>query len=132
VYALVLLRDTTPENGPWTFLPRAVSEKAARKLNYWTKRHGYRLNDEQIYSEVDRKEMIEFCGKRGTVLFIESSGCFHYGSRNCVKPRFQLMLGYTGACRTDFSEAIMPWKSYPVRASDSRLRKMVLTKTMMP
>jgi len=132
VYVLVLLRDTTPEHGPWTFLPRSISEKAARRLNYWTKQHGYRLNDEQIYSEVDRKEVIEFCGKRGTVLFIESSGCFHYGSRNSVKPRFQLMLGYLGACRTDFSEAIMPWKVYPVREADSRLRKMVLNKSMLP
>jgi hypothetical protein len=130
VYVLVLLRDTTPEHGPWTFLPRTVSETIARKLNYWTRQHGYRLSDEQIYSEVDRNEVIEFCGKRGTVLFIESSGCFHYGSRNSVKPRFQLMLGYSGACRTDFSEVIMPWKVYPIRASDSRLRKMVLNKIL--
>ncbi len=132
VYALVLLRDTTPEHGPWTFLPRSTSERVAKKLNYWTKQHGYRLSDEQIYAEADRKEAIEFCGKRGTVLFIESSGCFHYGSRNSIKPRFQLMLGYLGACRTDFSEAIMPWKQYPIRASDSRLRKMVLDKTFLP
>jgi len=132
VYVLVLLRDTTPEHGPWTFLPKSVSAKAAKNLNYWTKQHGYRLSDEQVYKEVDRKEVIEFTGKRGDVLFIESSGCFHYGSRNSAKPRFQLMIGYLGACRTDFSEAIMPWKTYPVRETDSRLRKMVLSKTMLP
>ena len=129
VYVLVLLRDTTAENGPWTFLPRAISETARKKLNYWTKQHGYRLSDEQIYSVVDRNEVIEFTGKRGTVLFIESSGCFHFGSRNSVKPRFQLMLGYSGACRTDFSEAILPHKVYPIRETDSRLRRMVLNKT---
>jgi hypothetical protein len=132
VYVLVLLRDTARENGPWTFLPRSISEKTAKKLNYWTKQHGYRLSDEQIYAEVDRREAIEFCGKRGAVLFIESSGCFHFGSRNSVKPRFQLMIGYNGACRTDFSEAIMPWKIYPKRATDSRLRKMVLDKNLLP
>jgi hypothetical protein len=132
VYVLVLLRDTTAENGPWTFLPRAISETAKQKLSYWTKQHGYRLRDEQIYSEVDRKEVVEFTGKRGTVLFIESSGCFHFGSRNSIKPRFQLMLGYSGACRTDFSEAILPHKVYPIRAADSRLRKMVLNKTLRP
>jgi len=132
VYVLVLLRDTTRENGPWTFLPRAVSQRVATKLNYWTKQHGYRLSDEQIYAEVDRKEVIEFCGRRGDVLFIESSGCFHYGSRNSVRPRFQLMLGYLGVCRTDFSEAIMPPKIYPVRETDSRLRKMVLQKNKPP
>ncbi len=132
VYVLVLLRDTARENGPWTFLPRSISEKAAKKLNYWTKQHGYRLTDEQIFSEADRKDVIEFCGKRGSVLFIESSGCFHFGSRDSVQPRFQLMIGYNGACRTDFSETIMPWKIYPVRDRDSRLRKMVLNKNLPP
>jgi len=132
VYVLVLLRDTTPEQGPWTFLPRTVSQQISRKLNYWTRQQGYRLSDEQIYSEVDRSKVIEFCGKRGTVLFIESSGCFHYGSRNSVKPRFQLMLGYTGACRTDLNEVILPPKTYPIRPADSRLRKLVLDKNRLP
>jgi len=131
VYVLVLLRDTARENGPWTFLPRGVSQRISKKLNYWTKQHGYRLSDEQVHAEADRKEVIEFCGRRGDVLFIESSGCFHYGSRNSVQPRFQLMLGYLGVCRTDFSEAIMPWKVYPIRETDSRLRKMVLNKRML-
>jgi hypothetical protein len=131
VYILVLLRDTTPEHGPWTFLPRGVSQKTRRALNYWSRQRAYRVSDEDIYSVVDRKEAIEFCYPRGTVLFIESSGCFHYGSRNSIKPRFILMIGYTGACRTDFSEAILPHKVYPVRDTDSRLRKMVLNKNML-
>jgi hypothetical protein len=131
VYILVLLRDTTPEHGPWTFLPRSVSQKARAALNYWSPRRGYRVSDEDIYSVVDRREAIEFCYPRGTVLFIESSGCFHYGSRNSIKPRFQLMLGYTGACRTDFMEVITPHTVYPVRDTDSRLRKMVLNKNML-
>jgi len=131
VYVLVLLRDTTPEHGPWTFLPRAISQKAAAALKYWSHHCGYRVSDEEIYSVVDRKEVIEFCYPRGTVLFIESSGCFHYGSRNAVKPRFQFMIGYTGACRTDFSEVIMTPQVYPVRDCDSHLRRMVLNKDIL-
>ena len=132
VYVLVLLRDTSPEHGPWTFLPRAISQKAAAALNYWGRQRGYRVSDEEIYSVVDRSAAIEFCYPRGTVLFIESSGCFHFGSRNSVRPRFQLMLGYTGACRTDFSEVIMKPGVYPTGASDSLLRRMVLNKNMFP
>ncbi len=132
VYVLVLLRDTTSENGPWTFLPRSASEGVSRKLSYWTKKRGYRLSDEQVYSVASREEAIEFTGKRGRVLFIESSGCMHFGSRNCVKPRFQLMLGYSGICRTDFNETFVPGQNYPVRPEDSRLRKMVLTKDLLP
>ncbi len=131
VYVLVLLRDTNKEHGPWTFLPRTVSQRAAAALNYWSRQRGYRVSDEEIYSVADRKEVIEFCYPRGTVLFIESSGCFHYGSRNSVKPRFQLMIGYSGACRTDFTEVIMKPKVYPIRDSNSRLRKMVLNKNML-
>ncbi len=132
VYVLVLVREATPEHGPFIFLPRSVSQKAVKELGYWTKRRGYRVSDEDIYSVVDRKDVIEFCYPRGTVLFIESSGCFHYGSRNSMKPRFQLMVGYTGMCRTDFNDVLLKPKVYPVRPTDSRLRAMVLDKNMKP
>jgi hypothetical protein len=130
VYVLVLLRDTTFEHGPWTFLPRAISQKVRRALGYWKRGKPYRLTDEEVYSVVDPMETIEFAYPRGTVLFIESSGCLHYGSRNSLQPRFQLMYGYTGACRTDFSELLMTPKVYPVGEDDSLLRKMVLNKDM--
>jgi hypothetical protein len=41
------------------------------------------------------------------------------------------MIGYTGACRTDLSEVILPHKVYPLRGTNSRLRKMVLNKNML-
>lgn len=128
VYVLVLLRDTTYEHGPWTFLPRSLSRKVCDSLGYWKKGRPYRLSDQEVYSVVDRSEAIEFAYPRGTVLFIESSGCFHFGSRNSVLPRFQLMVGYSGVCRTDFSELLMKPKVYPIRETDSALRKMVLDK----
>jgi hypothetical protein len=132
VYVLVLLRDTEHEHGPWTFIPRSRSMEAKERLNYWAQGRPYRLSDEEIYSVVDPSEVIEFAYPRGTVLFIESSGCFHFGSRNSFKPRFQLMYGYTGACRTDFSEWIMTPKTYPIRRDDSLLRRMVLDKNLLP
>lgn len=132
VYVLVLLADTTAEHGPWTFLPRTVSMNAKDRLGYWGRERGYRMSDDDVYSVADRGEAIEFAEKRGSVLFIESSGCLHFGSRNSVKPRFQLMIGYSGVCRTDFSEVIMTPKVYPIRDTDSRIRKMVLDKNMLP
>ncbi len=131
VYVLVLLRDTTREHGPWTFLPRSVSQRIREEIGYWEHGRGYRVSDEEIYSRVSPDEAIEFTGPRGRVLFIESSGCFHYGSRNSVKPRFQLMLGYTGAYRTDFSETFMAPKVYPIREQDSLLRRLVLQKDLL-
>ena len=131
VYVLVLLRDTTFEHGPWTFLPRACSQIVGEKLGYWKRGKPYRVSDEEVYSVADRSQAIEFAYPRGTVLFIESSGCFHYGSRNSVIPRFQLMYAYTGACRTDFSEVIMTPRVYPLGNSDSQLRRLVLDKNCM-
>jgi hypothetical protein len=126
VYVLVLLTDTIIEHGPWTFLPKSVSRRTMDAIGYWSRRRPYRIEDDEIYSVVDRSEAITFTYPRGTVLFIESSGCFHYGSRRCVKPRFQLMYGYSGACRTDFSEIFMEPVVYPMHDSDSRLRKFAL------
>lgn len=132
VYVLVLLRDTTLEHGPWSFIPREKSEKVKQKLGYWKKERGYRITDKDVYSVVDPEDVIEFTYPRGTVLFIESSGCLHYGSRNSVKPRWQLMLGYTGACRSDFSEIVLPKKTFATHDNDSSLRRMVIDKYLTP
>src|SRR5581483_2069598 len=35
VYVLVALHDTTFDHGPWTFLPRGVSQRAKTELGYW-------------------------------------------------------------------------------------------------
>ena len=128
VYMLVLLEDVTPDKGPFCFLPQSASRRVAAKLNNWSRGKGYRFSDEEIYSVVEPSEMITFAYPRGTVLFINPSACFHFGSRNCVQPRYQLMYGYTGACRTDMTELFMEPKLYPMRATDSRLRQMLLRK----
>src|ERR1035438_3450710 len=61
VYVIVLLRDATPEHGPWTFLPRSASQKAAKAMGYWGRRRGYRVSDQEVYSAADRKDVLEFC-----------------------------------------------------------------------
>jgi hypothetical protein len=128
VYVLVLLRDTDFDMGPWSFVPKSVTDRAKKTLGYWRRGKPYRLDDSQMYSAADKDDMIELSYPRGTVLFIESSGCFHFGSRNAIKPRFQLMLGYSTIVRTDFSELFMKNRSVPRRPSDPRLRKMLFDK----
>jgi hypothetical protein len=129
VYVLVLLQDTTFEHGPWSFLPAGRSSEVASALRYWKRGVGYRYTDNEVYSVADRDELIEFSYPRGTVLFIESSGCFHFGSRNSVKPRFQLMLGYTRVCRSDFTDLFVKGRTFPVRDGDSRLRRLLVDRT---
>lgn len=128
-YVIVLLRDVTMENGPFCFLPKSVSEEACRTLgNYHSKKGGHRVLDERMYSVVSESELIKVCYPAGTVLFLDNSACFHYGSRNAVEPRYLMMLGYLSTCRTDFGDIWLKNMKYPVDVSDSRLRKMILDK----
>ena len=126
VYVIVLARDTTAEMGPFTFLPAAASQAAAERLGYWSRGRPYRLEDEEIFSVADPADVRRLTYPRGTVLFIDTSRCFHYGARDGERPRFQAMLGYTSVCRSDFSEAYMPTPSFPVAAGDSRLKRLVV------
>ena len=130
-YVIVTLSDVTMENGPFCFLPESVSRKASEALKYRARGRPYRVTDEEIYSVVPESELIKLCYPAGTVLFLDNSKCFHYGSRNAVKPRYLLMYAYVSPCRTDFGEILMSPKTYPVRDGDSRLRKMVLNREFM-
>ena len=124
VYVLVLVEDVTDESGPWTFLPASVSARAKAALRYQQPGTDYRVTDEQMYSVINSKEVVSFTGKKGSVLFIDSSACFHYGSRRPVRPRFQLMYALTTPCRCDIFQTQYENK-YPVPADASRLRRMV-------
>jgi hypothetical protein len=126
VYIIVLIRDVTMDCGPWTFLPASVSARAAKALGNQKRGHPYRVTDEKMYRVVKPEEAIVFAYPKGTVLFIDSSRCFHYGSRMAYKPRLQMMYAYTSVCRCDFSQTSMQAFQYPVKDQDSRLRKMVL------
>ncbi|MEO7932115.1 MAG: hypothetical protein ABIT76_03050 [Chthoniobacterales bacterium] len=126
VYVLVAVRDIAPESGPWTFLPDSVSERACRAMNYGKRGMSYRVSDEEMYRHISPDERVVFSCPRGSVLFIDSSRCFHYGSRNAIPPRFQLMYAYTNVCRSDLSMTFLKNMSYPFATDASRLRKMVL------
>jgi hypothetical protein len=132
VYVIVLLKDCALENGPFTWLPDALSQSTSDALDYWSKGRPYRLSDEEIYSVVDPRKKKELIYPRGTVLYVDTSRCFHFGSRQGEKPRFQMMYGLTSVCRSDFSESYMPSFEYPIKAGDSELRRMVLDRRYLP
>ncbi|HSI09127.1 MAG TPA: hypothetical protein VK985_11130 [Rariglobus sp.] len=126
VYVLVMARDIPPEAGPWTFLPQDASDRATRGMGYREKGAHYRVTDEQMAGVVSPSEQVVFSGKKGDVLFIDSSRCFHFGSRHSLVPRFQLMFGLTTPCRTDLSQTFLSPVQYPLAPTDSALRRMVL------
>jgi hypothetical protein len=106
-----------------------VSARAEIGLaDYHSKKGGHRVSDERIYSIVPESELIKLCYPAGTVLILDSSACFHYGSRNAVKPRHLMMFAYVSTIRTDFGDIVLKNMQYPVKKEDSRLRRMVLDK----
>jgi hypothetical protein len=126
VYVLVAMRDIPQESGPWTFLPASVSARAAKKLGYQKRGVNFRVTDEQMAGVIEPGSEVRFIAKKGDVLFINSSACFHYGSRNSVVPRFQLMCAFTSPARTDFSMAFQAPEIYPLPKTPSRLQRLVL------
>jgi len=144
VYVIVCLRDVTRESGPFSFLPASVSERARAALGYHRRGVPYRMSDEEVFRVADRKELIELAYPAGTVLFLDSSRCFHYGSRNCTVPRYLMMYAYVSVHRTDFTDLLrkespVPLEDpatrdrrmrYPVRPGDSLLRRLVLDREL--
>lgn len=126
IYVIVAVRDIEPDSGPFSFLPAGVSSEVAQGIGYQRRRCPYRLTDQQVYAAADPGQLIEFAHPRGSVLLIDSSACFHFGSRNSIVTRYQFMFAYVSSCRTDFSELYMTPQEYEPAPNDPLLRKMVM------
>jgi len=126
IYVIVALRDITPECGPFVFLSRSDSEKAAAALRYRSRGAPYRVKDAALEAVIGDSKVEDFCAPAGSVLFIDSNRCFHYGSRRAVVPRYHMQYAYVAPCRTDFSDIRRPQVRYRTSGQDSRLRRMVL------
>jgi hypothetical protein len=140
VYVIVALRDITVRQGPFCFLPASVSRRAYKALGYGDRGRSHRVSDEDMWAVANRDDLIEFVCPAGTVLFIDSSVCFHFGSRDALVPRHMMMYAYVSVCRGDFGDLLRKESpvpvadpatdtarmKYPVRPGDSRLRRLVL------
>ena len=90
----VLAEPVTPDTGPLTLLSAAESDLVRKTVGY---QYDMLLNDEQaseILGEVHVQH--QFLGSSGTVGFIDTSPCFHFGSRfiDPTATRLIVMLQY--------------------------------------
>jgi hypothetical protein len=72
--------DVFLENGPLTVINSNVSKKVRDKIGYQFI-GGNRLPDKDIRPLIDSGEEHALIGPAGTVCFVDTSKCFHYGSR---------------------------------------------------
>lgn len=130
IYVIVALRDIGPDDGPLTFLGQAASERVSAALSYRSRRAPHRVPDEAVNAHVAPDEVRRFVAPAGTVLFLDSGRCFHFGSRKPANPRYQLQYAYVSPIRNDFSDLIRPQVSFPVRADDPMSRRLALDREL--
>lgn len=129
VYVVVALRDVELESGPFTYLDAAASRRLAEAVSYGEPGVPFRLPDERVAPHLDPADETVLTCPRGTVLFFDSTRCFHYGSRNPVVPRYLMMYALAPPIRADFSEWYATPQTYRPGPGDSELRKLVLDRS---
>lgn len=78
----VYIDPVEPENGPFTLMPASES----RKLDsHFFDKKPY-VTDEEMGRYPDLSRKVEIVGPPGTSALIDTTNCYHYGSR-CAKPR---------------------------------------------
>ena len=84
--------DVTPQNGPLTIIGARESDRLRRRLGY---RFDHRVTDAEAADAVRADEQV-LVGGPGTTCFVDTSRCFHYGSRvgEDAGPRVIAMIQY--------------------------------------
>jgi hypothetical protein len=101
-----LIEDLTKENGPTIILNSKNSKEVLQNLNYSTKKSNKRIKD-SIVENFFKNESISCTGEKGTLYLIDTSSCFHFGSRKSLKSRKVLSFQYI----TPFSTSLKwNWK----------------------
>jgi hypothetical protein len=93
VKVFVYCSDVNPGSGPLTLLPADDSERVRRAVRY---HYRQRLTDQQVAEVVGAGREVPVLGPSGTAVFVDTSKCFHYGSRVAVEapPRLVTMIQY--------------------------------------
>lgn len=89
------LKDIGPASGPFTGLRASDSALVADSVGY-DYGDGYRVADERVAAVVGASRLVVFEGPAGTASFIDTSRCFHFGSRLAEggPPRRALVIQY--------------------------------------
>lgn len=73
--------DVDRASGPLVVLGAAASQRLRQKLHYRWGGRRYRVADDEVAALVGDADRREIVGPAGTVALVDTSRCFHYGSR---------------------------------------------------
>ncbi|MEM8824957.1 MAG: hypothetical protein AAGF30_15225 [Pseudomonadota bacterium] len=114
------ITDVDERSGPFTYLDASTSAKIPA-----TKRVSARLTDELVHKYVGADAAKRFMGPAGSLAFVDTSRCLHYGSRGNSVDRIVMMVQFT---RFLAPKAAMPRWDLPetARTRLSKVQRMVL------
>jgi hypothetical protein len=89
----VLCSEITRSNGPLTLLEAKTSREVRSRLGY---HFGGKIKDKHLAGIVDEADHRPIVGPPGTVCFVDTTQCFHFGSRveSGTAPRLVAMIQY--------------------------------------
>lgn len=93
VKIFVLCSEVTPTNGPLTLLDAKTSRNVRSRLGY---HFGGKVKDKRLAGLIDQSDHHPIIGPPGTVCFVDTTQCFHFGSRveSGTAPRLVTMIQY--------------------------------------
>src|SRR5581483_7779088 len=87
--------DIDEGSGPFVFLPADISERVSEQFLSFKMQD--RVEDDDMARFVKPSDELKLVGEPGTGLVIDTSRCFHYGSRSSVKERLMIMFQFWSA-----------------------------------
>jgi hypothetical protein len=126
----VNVTDVTELDGPLTFLNVQQSNVVRKKLSYRFSPERYRVRDDEILEILPNYKATQWIAPRGSVAFIDTSRCFHFGSRNDIKgaPRIYVSMQFVPISAVDLPlrfSAALPFR-HLVGANAPLIERLVL------
>lgn len=88
-HAITYLNNVEGDNdGPFVFVNKEATRKIGRSLIV------RRITDDQFSKEIDSAEVQQFLGPAGSMVYVDPSACYHYGSR-CKESRLAIFVTFS-------------------------------------
>lgn len=125
------ISDIDENCGPLTMINADVSRQIRKDLNYYQGPHDYRIQDEVVNKYVIPEKHYKIVGNKGTIHFVDTCQCFHYGSRIAQnKIRKMLALRYLSPAAFNLAPNFVknqPFKHLLVNKTLNDYQKLLLS-----
>ncbi len=110
IKVFLYVTPVTDSSGPTHFIDSKVSKTIVRKLKYSLKSaENVRVQDEHVLNLLEGNKIHSATGPTGTLCFLDTSQCLHYGSRPGKSSRFIILFQYITPFAFSFPR---DWKTY--------------------